>query len=343
MNSVRRCATSLAIFIARLAPIAPAQDFNLTVGKHEVMQSKILGEKRDILVSVPRRQKPNMPLLVVLDGEWTFTKVAVIVDHLVGNGRLPPMVVAGIVNTDRGRDFTPTFEGAEFAAGPSDRFLSFIADELIPQLASEYPIGKYHILAGHSNGGMFSLYAFIRRPDVFQANIALSPSFGLDDRFVALLGRAIAKPNASPRFVFIGAGGDEEADISVGALRFAKTFESSPNADLEYHYEDLSGRNPRFRWPARLLSRPRIPRRARCPCLLRSCPLPQRGAAPPSCMGPALWLRFRRRQAARSSPWRVPLLDALSLRPTRISLRSGSDCRPSMPTTFASIPSSART
>jgi hypothetical protein len=88
---------------------------------------------------------------------------------------------------------------------------------------------------------MFSLYAFIRRPDVFQAHIALSPSYGLDDRFVALLGRAIATPAASPRFVFLGNGGDEEADISVGAMRFAKTFESSPNADLEWHYDIFPG------------------------------------------------------------------------------------------------------
>ena len=195
MNGLHlRCAIVCIAAISFVSPILSAQDFNLTVGKHEVVESKILGEKRDILVSVPRPMKPNVPLLVVLDGEWTFPKVAIIVDHLVGNGRLPPMVVAGIVNTNRGRDLTPTFQGGELADGPSDRFLSFISDELIPQLAAEYPIGKYRILAGHSNGGMFSLYAFIRRPDLFQANIALSPSYGLDDRFAALLG-----PERRPR------------------------------------------------------------------------------------------------------------------------------------------------
>ena len=237
-----RLSSALAVALFAIGgQVAAAQDFHLTVGKHEVLESKILGEKRDILVAAPPEMKAGLPLLVVLDGEWTFTKVAVIVDHLVGNGRLPPMVVAGVVNTDRGRDLTPTFEGSEFAAGPSDKFLAFLADELIPKMAAEYPIGKYRILAGHSNAGMFSLYAFIRRPEVFQANIALSPSFGLDDRFVALLGRALAKSALEPRFVFLGAGGDEEADISVGALRFAKTFEGAPSANLEYHYEVFPG------------------------------------------------------------------------------------------------------
>jgi len=242
MNYTFRWPASLALLLLGIAgQYAVSQDFHLTIGKQEVLDSKILGEKRTILVSTPSQMKPGLPLLVVLDGEWTFTKIAVIVDHLVGNGRLPPMVVAGVVNTDRGRDLMPTFEGAEFTAGPSDKFLSFLADELIPKLTSEYPIGKYRILAGHSNGGMFSLYAFIRRPEVFQANISLSPSYGLDDRFVALLGRALAKSSGAPRFVFLGWGGDEEADISVGALRFAKTLEGTPSANVEYHYEVFPG------------------------------------------------------------------------------------------------------
>ena len=239
--NLRKHASVAALLFGIGGQYAASQDFHLTVGKQEVVESKILGEKRTILVSTPAQMKPGLPLLVVLDGEWTFTKAAVIVDHLVGVGRLPPMVVAGVVNTDRGRDMMPTIEGGEFAAGPSDKFLNFIADELIPQLAGEYQLGKYRILAGHSNGGMFSLYAFIRRPEVFQANIALSPSYGLDDRFVALLGRAMAKSSGTPRFVFLGWGGDEEADIAVGAMRFAKTFEGTPSANVEYHYEIFPG------------------------------------------------------------------------------------------------------
>lgn len=235
--AVRR---ALFAIIALFSLFCSAQESPLTFGTHESLDSKILGEKRDILVSAPLHPEPGMPLLVLLDGEWNLRNVSAAVSHLVANGRLPPMVVAGVVNTDRGRDLMPTFSGDKFADGPSDRFLSFLADELIPKMVAEYPIGKFRILAGHSNAGMFSLYAFIRRPDVFQANIALSPSYGLDDRFVAQLAGALALPS-SPRFVFIGAGGDEEADISVGALRLTKTFEGTPNSDIEFHYESFPG------------------------------------------------------------------------------------------------------
>jgi predicted alpha/beta superfamily hydrolase len=231
----------LAIIYSISAYLSFAQNSPLTFATQESLDSKVLGEKREILISAPGHPVQGMPLLILLDGEWNMRNVSSAVGHLIANNRLPPMVVAGVVNTDRGRDLMPTFDGDKFAAGPSDRFLSFLADELIPKLSAEYPIGKYHVIAGHSNAGMFSLYAFIRRPEVFQANIALSPSFGLDDHFVAQLAGALAKPVPAPRFVFIGAGGDEEADISVGAMRFAKTFEASPNSDLEYHYEIFPG------------------------------------------------------------------------------------------------------
>jgi predicted alpha/beta superfamily hydrolase len=232
----------LAVFaFCAIAANAPARDYNLTIGKQETIDSKILGEKRDILVAQSPHFRAGAPVLVLLDAEYTFQSVKAIVDHLVNTNRLPPVLIAGITNVDRGRDLTPTFQGNDFATGPADRFLSFISDELIPRMAAEYPIGGYHILAGHSNGGMFALYAFIRRPDLFQANLALSPSWGLDDRFVSALDRALAQPTAAPRFVFLSAGGDEESDIAEGSLRYAMTFEGSPDANVEFHYQVFPG------------------------------------------------------------------------------------------------------
>jgi len=240
------------IFVATLS--ASAQDYPLTFGTHETLDSKILGEKRDILVSAPPHPVQDMPLLVLLDGEWNLRNVSTAVSHLIANRRLPPRVVVGVVNTDRGRDLMPTFSGDKFADGPSDRLLSFLGDELIPKMAGKYPIGKYRILAGHSNAGMFWLYAFIPRPEVFQASIALSPSYGLDDRFVAQLAGALAKPSTS-RFVFVGAGGDEARDISLGALRFAKTFAGTPHEEVEFHYESFPGETHGSCGISRVLSR----------------------------------------------------------------------------------------
>ena len=102
MISLCRSGPVLATTFLCSALSASAQDSAVTLGKREAIQSKILGEKRDILVSVPQQMKPNMPLLIVWTGSGTFSNVAVVVNHLTGNGRLPPMVVAGVVNTNQG-------------------------------------------------------------------------------------------------------------------------------------------------------------------------------------------------------------------------------------------------
>jgi len=67
-------------FIASV--LAAAQEFPLPFGSHETPESKILGEKRDILVSAPAHTVPGMPLLILLDGEWNLRNVSAAVAHL---------------------------------------------------------------------------------------------------------------------------------------------------------------------------------------------------------------------------------------------------------------------
>ncbi len=78
----------------------------------------------------------------------------------------------------RTRDFTPTvnagdeqyWEGVlrkmtgdttlQVETGGASRFLSFICDELIPYIDSEYPVSKEdRALAGYSSGGLFTMFA----------------------------------------------------------------------------------------------------------------------------------------------------------------------------------------
>jgi len=135
MRLISGCRVFLAFILLFIASVAAAaQDFPLTFGTHETLNSKILGEKQDILVSAPAHPVPGMPLLILLDGEWNLRNVSAAVAHLTANGRLPPTVVAGVVNTDRGRDLMPTFTGDQLADGPSDAFLLFWRMNSYPRL-----------------------------------------------------------------------------------------------------------------------------------------------------------------------------------------------------------------
>ncbi len=230
----------LAVLSAAL-PGAAQPEPAVAYGHKDYLDSRSLAERRQVLVFVPSvPQGVKVPLLVVLDGEFTFQNATTIVRHLTGAGRLPPMAVAGIVNTNRGRDMNPSFEGSEFAsADASARFLNFICDELVPYLEQKYPVSHYRGLLGISNAGLFMMYALARRPEVFQAHVIISPAAG-DGRIQPLVARTLARPGLGPHFLFLSMG-DEEADIALGTTRLAKTIEENAPPSLTYRYEYFPG------------------------------------------------------------------------------------------------------
>jgi predicted alpha/beta superfamily hydrolase len=243
----KRLVVTLVVLLA--ASVAAAQpgptSGDVVIGRREVVHSAILNEDRPILVSLPA-PPPGLPpatrypVMILLDGDWQFGHTVAATRFLAGNGLVPPIIVVGVMNVDRGRDLMPHLVGADFAEGPSDRFLGFLADELLPYVDRTYPTLPYRLLVGHSNAGMFSLYALMRRPGVFSAHFVMSPSFGQSDRFVTALDRFLASRERLDTFVYVSAG-DEEPDVSVGAIRFAKALEAEAPAGLEWHYEYFKG------------------------------------------------------------------------------------------------------
>ena len=68
---------------------------------------------------------------------------------LIGNTICPPMIVVGILNTNRPRDLTPTKDTTNKNlkdAGGGKLFLSFIEKELIPYIDSAYSASSYRIV-----------------------------------------------------------------------------------------------------------------------------------------------------------------------------------------------------
>lgn len=87
---------------------------NITIGKKEVITSKVLNENKTLWVYTPNMtpQQPNpdkrYPVLYLLDGGAHFySTVGIIQQHSQanGNGMLPEMIVVAIENTNRGKRF----------------------------------------------------------------------------------------------------------------------------------------------------------------------------------------------------------------------------------------------
>jgi hypothetical protein len=94
------------------------------------------------------------------------------------------MIVIGVANTDRTRDFTPTKSAERPTSGGADNFIKFMQKELMPFVEKNYRTQPFNLLLGHSLCGMFSVYTLFTHPDMFNAHIAVSPYLMYNDKFV---------------------------------------------------------------------------------------------------------------------------------------------------------------
>jgi len=168
-----------------------AQEHNpINIGFKDKLYSHTLNETREFWVSLPNSyyeegaSYKKYPLLIVLDGNVHFKSVTGMVNYMSsgynGNLRIPEMIVVAIQNVNRRRDFTPDkiITTRKNDSGGGENFLSFIEEELIPELDKKYRTVPYRILFGHSLGGLFATHAYMKEQTLFNSFIAVDPSLG---------------------------------------------------------------------------------------------------------------------------------------------------------------------
>lgn len=100
-------------------------------------------------------------------------------------------VTASVYGAQRSIDFQPVTPGEAPPAEPgvregSDDFIAFLEGTLRPFVRSEFPHVSFgrEALYGHSFGGLFVVYALLRRPDLFDTYLAASPDLTWDDDYI---------------------------------------------------------------------------------------------------------------------------------------------------------------
>lgn len=175
------------------------------------------------------------PVIWVLDDPLMTRSVIAMVDLLVSGNKMPEAIVVGVGSPSeeglagvgrRVMEFSPEGDGffpdgpaaevASFGEYPqrADDFQAFLLDELRPQLAQEFRMADFHVLQGHSLGGMFAGYTLFTRPEAFDAMIIGSAAmanvdraaFRAEERFWAAGNRQLDVD------LFVAAGGDEAND-----------------------------------------------------------------------------------------------------------------------------------
>jgi len=219
----------------------------LVIGERFQIESKALAETRTYVIHTPASYKDGKDaysVLVLQDAEGHFAHTTSAVDLLSANGRIPPMIVVGINNTDRTRDMTPSkptmgFGGAPFvgSAGGADKFLSFIADELLPTIDRNYRTRPYRLLIGHSLGGLFAVYALMNRPEVFNGYIIMSPSLWWDDEALVKAAQPYFAAHKNMRADLYMTMGSEGEAMLGGAWKLSAVLEESKLPDLRWQFK----------------------------------------------------------------------------------------------------------
>ena len=173
--------------IAMLA-VAAMQDGgqSVEIARSYRISSRVLNETRVIDVTLPASYGTDStrryPVLIVLDGDVEQQIAATTARFYAETSQIPELIVVGVRNTNRGRDFTPALQ-PDFPAPPevpvaggADNFLDFVGDELVPYIDRHYRTAPLRVLVGHSLGGLFAIYTVGHRPTLFTGYIVMEPS-----------------------------------------------------------------------------------------------------------------------------------------------------------------------
>ncbi|WLV24584.1 alpha/beta hydrolase-fold protein [Aciduricibacillus chroicocephali] len=184
-----------------------------------------------ISMFVPNAPIPEegFPVMYVLDGNAIFSSVveAARLQSYASEAAEPAVIVGIGYPTDEPYDYAArswdyTSADSKKGAGGADAFLYFLERDLKPSVESKTSIniGKAGLF-GHGLGGLFTLYALLHKPELFDTYIAGSPEIGRDNRHLVSLEEDLYNQlreweevgNLQFKSLLLGVGAAEDADV----------------------------------------------------------------------------------------------------------------------------------
>ncbi len=190
---------------------APMSEHTLTgnIRRHPDFESRILRNRRDVLVYLPRhyrRTRDRYPVLYLQDGqnvfdaatsfagvEWGVDETA---QRLIRKNLIEPLIIVAVANTgdDRIHEYTPTagaiYESAleeKRSRGLARTYGQFLIEELKPYIDKNYRTNReaeFTGLGGSSLGGLLTLSLGLWFPNVFRRLMVMSPAVWWDDEAI---------------------------------------------------------------------------------------------------------------------------------------------------------------
>jgi len=159
------------------------------------LTSTFVDEVFKVHVYFPRgydEMKEPIPVVYLLDAEYSFGAVAYTIRRLIKDNLIPPVLLVGVAYevpydeyySRRERDFTPTVAHLEYfpAAGHAEAFSRFLREELVPFVNKSYRVDPDdRTIVGLSFSGLFCTYILFADTDLFNRYVIVSPSLWWDN------------------------------------------------------------------------------------------------------------------------------------------------------------------
>jgi uncharacterized protein len=189
--------------------------------------------------SYDKQAARHYPVIYLLDANWYFGMVVDITRSMHRCDHFPEVLVVGVgyptpddldesftsVLTTRRLDLTPIVdadveqslpEGTPLpATGGAGAFLDCLETELIPHIEGRYRCDPaQRVLAGHSFGGLFTLFTLFQRPQLFSRYLAASPSLWYGERVMFQYEEEAATRRQMPPVRLYMAAGEAEESVT---------------------------------------------------------------------------------------------------------------------------------
>jgi len=177
------------------------------IKRHPGFPSAILGNRRDVLVYLPRGyrrlSRRRYPVLYLHDGqnvfdaatsfsgvEWSVDETA---ERLIKENVIEPLIIVAVANLGEQRihEYAPTrgvidakARRKKHSKGLASKYAHFLINELKPYIDRKYrtnPDAEFTGLGGSSLGGLVTLAIGILYPHAFRRLLVMSPSIWWDD------------------------------------------------------------------------------------------------------------------------------------------------------------------
>ena len=211
----------------------------------------------------------RLPVIYVVDGNSLFPLAAHMANVIVSFSKeLPAVLVVSIgypLDSPRSRgealkerpawrtrDLVPPAgsTSSSASAGSAADFLNFINEDLRSFIGARYPVNSDdRTLAGHSLGGLFTMYAFLNSPRPFARYVAISPSLFWDGHALLTQARTLAARTGTVQArLFLAVGGLETKermgqDMIGDAERFVSILKGQNITGLEVGFHVFPDEN----------------------------------------------------------------------------------------------------